>query len=71
MSCYTAVSAAAAAAVRHRVLDGNFFCCGPLYLIPVFFFSFKHDLFSRYSLAVRGIAVALQRRFFLSDTLGN
>ena len=37
VAIYTAV--AAAAAVRHRVPDGNICCCGSLHLIPVFSFS--------------------------------
>ena len=42
-----------AAAVRHRVPDGVLCCCGLLRLIPVFSSaSLKHDLFSKYPVAV-------------------
>ena len=41
-----------AAAVRHLVPGDTIYCCGLLHLIPVFFFSFKHDLFLMYPLAV-------------------
>ena len=39
--CNTAV-VAAAAAVRHRVPDGQIWCCGSLHLISVSFFS-RHN----------------------------
>ena len=50
----------------HRAPDGQICCCGSLHLIPVFsFFSFKHDIFSMYPLAVLS---HLQQRFFTYST---
>ena len=62
---YTAV-VAAAAAVRHRVTDGKFCCCGSFHMIPMFSFSsFKHGILITY--VPLAVLSHLQPRFAYSQ----